>query len=163
MTELVVDGVEAWLGALHVLKGTSFQAKRGAIVALLGASGSGKTTLLRCVAGLEQPEVGQIVIGGTTVLDLERGIALPPEKRNVGLVFQSYALWPHRTVMENVGYGLKLRGVGQAERQERVRSRPRPRWGLRICRSDTPHSSPVGSSSAWRSAGRWSMSRVCCS
>ena len=122
MNELVVEGVEKRLGALHVLKGTSFSARKGAIAALLGASGSGKTTLLRCVAGLEQPEVGQIVIGGTTVLDAARGVALPPEQRNIGLVFQSYALWPHRTVIENVGYGLKLRGVSQADREAKVRS-----------------------------------------
>ncbi|MGV1753539.1 ABC transporter ATP-binding protein [Agrobacterium sp. CG674] len=115
MTELVVNNVQKWLGGLQILKGASFTAERGSIVALLGASGSGKTTLLRCVAGLEQPEVGTIVIGGKTVLDGEKKLALPPEKRNIGLVFQSYALWPHRTVKENVGYGLKLRGVSAAD------------------------------------------------
>ena len=98
MTELIVNNVQKWLGSLHILKGASFTADRGSIVALLGASGSGKTTLLRCVAGLEQPEIGYIRIGDKTVLDSEKGIALPPEQRNIGLVFQSYALWPHRTV-----------------------------------------------------------------
>jgi len=102
MTELVVNNVQKWLGGLQILKGASFTAEKGSIVALLGASGSGKTTLLRCVAGLEQPEVGEIVIGGKTVLDGDKKIALPPEQRNIGLVFQSYALWPHRTVKENV-------------------------------------------------------------
>src|SRR5262245_40987569 len=120
MTELVLNNVQKWLGSLQILSGASFTAKRGSIVALLGASGSGKTTLLRCIAGLEQPEVGQIVIGGTTVLDSEKNIALPPEQRNIGLVFQSYALWPHRTVRENVGYGLKLRGVSSADLAARV-------------------------------------------
>ncbi|MCV3735153.1 ABC transporter ATP-binding protein (plasmid) [Rhizobium sp. TRM96647] len=120
MTELVVSNVQKWLGGLQILKGASFTAERGSIVALLGASGSGKTTLLRCVAGLEQPEVGQIVIGGKTVLDGEKKLALPPEQRNIGLVFQSYALWPHRTVKENVGYGLKLRNVAQADIEKRV-------------------------------------------
>jgi iron(III) transport system ATP-binding protein len=122
MTELVVSNVQKWLGGLQILKGASFTAQRGSIVALLGASGSGKTTLLRCVAGLEQPEVGQIVIGGKTVLDGENKLALPPEQRNIGLVFQSYALWPHRTVKENVGYGLKLRGVAQADLERRVQA-----------------------------------------
>jgi iron(III) transport system ATP-binding protein len=122
MTELVVSNVQKWLGGLQILKGASFTAQRGSIVALLGASGSGKTTLLRCVAGLEQPEIGQIVIGGKTVLDGERKLALPPEQRNIGLVFQSYALWPHRTVRENVGYGLKLRGVTQADIEKRVQA-----------------------------------------
>ncbi|MBP2236532.1 iron(III) transport system ATP-binding protein [Sinorhizobium kostiense] len=122
MTELVVSNVQKWLGGLQILKGASFTAQRGSIVALLGASGSGKTTLLRCVAGLEQPEVGQIVIGGKTVLDGEKKLALPPEQRNIGLVFQSYALWPHRTVKENVGYGLKLRSVAPADIEKRVQA-----------------------------------------
>ena len=122
MTELVVSNVQKWLGGLQILKGASFTAQRGSIVALLGASGSGKTTLLRCVAGLEQPEIGQIVIGGKAVLDGDRKIALPPEQRNIGLVFQSYALWPHRTVKENVGYGLKLRNVAQADIERRVQA-----------------------------------------
>ncbi len=122
MTELVVSNVQKWLGGLQILKGASFTAERGSIVALLGASGSGKTTLLRCVAGLEQPEIGEIVIGGKTVLDGAKKIALPPEQRNIGLVFQSYALWPHRTVKENVGYGLKLRGVTAADIEKRVQA-----------------------------------------
>lgn len=120
MTELIVANVQKWLGGLHILQGASFTAQKGSIVALLGASGSGKTTLLRCIAGLEQPELGQIVIGGKTALDSDKRIAVPPEQRNIGLVFQSYALWPHRTVRENVGYGLKLRGVNQAELTKRV-------------------------------------------
>ncbi|SCW50735.1 iron(III) transport system ATP-binding protein [Rhizobium mongolense subsp. loessense] len=122
MTELIVKDVEKWLGGLQILKGASFEAKRGSIVALLGASGSGKTTLLRCIAGLETPEVGQIVIGGKTVLDGNQKLALPPEQRNIGLVFQSYALWPHRTVAENVGYGLKLRNVSSAQIASRVQA-----------------------------------------
>jgi iron(III) transport system ATP-binding protein len=122
MTELTVNNVQKWLGNLQILKGASFTADRASIVALLGASGSGKTTLLRCIAGLEQPEIGYIRIGDKTVLDSERGTALPPEQRNIGLVFQSYALWPHRTVRENVGYGLKLRGVSSAEMSRRIQT-----------------------------------------
>ncbi|UWU25558.1 ABC transporter ATP-binding protein (plasmid) [Rhizobium sp. CB3060] len=122
MTELVVNNVQKWLGGLQILKGASFTAERGSIVALLGASGSGKTTLLRCIAGLEQPEIGTIVIGGKTVLDGEKKLILPPEQRNIGLVFQSYALWPHRTVKENVGYGLKLRGINPTEIGIRVQA-----------------------------------------
>ena len=122
MTELIVNNVQKWLGGLHILKGASFTATRGSIVALLGASGSGKTTLLRCIAGLEQPEIGKIAIGGKTVLDGEKRLALPPEQRHIGLVFQSYALWPHRTVRDNVGYGLKLRGVNSADIGRRVQA-----------------------------------------
>ncbi len=122
MTDLVVADVNKWLGGNHILRGASFTANKGAIVALLGASGSGKTTLLRCIAGLEQPEKGLIEIGGVAVLDAGRGVALPPEKRNIGLCFQSYALWPHRSVFDNVAYGLKLRGVGADEQRRRVES-----------------------------------------
>ena len=120
MTDLHVENIELSLGAVPVLKGASFEGRRGEIVALLGASGSGKTTLLRSIAGLEHPSKGRIVIGGKPVLDVERRLSLPPEQRDIGLVFQSYALWPHRTVAENVAFGLKLRGVAPAEIGRRV-------------------------------------------
>lgn len=120
MTELIVKNVHKWLGGLHILKGVNFTAQAGSIVALLGGSGSGKTTLLRCIAGLEQPETGFIEIGGAICRDSEKNIELPPEQRHIGLVFQSYALWPHRTVRQNVAYGLKLRGVSDADCIKRV-------------------------------------------
>ncbi|EJF89309.1 ABC transporter ATP-binding protein [Bartonella tamiae] len=119
-TELVVKNVEKWLGGLQILKGVDFTAQRGSIVALLGGSGSGKTTLLRCIAGLENPEIGYVQIGDKTARDSEKNIQLPPEQRHIGLVFQSYALWPHRTVYENVAYGLKLRKVNNEEIKKRV-------------------------------------------
>jgi len=122
MTELVVRNVHKYLGGLHILQGASFTADRGSIVSLLGASGSGKTTLLRCIAGLEQPEVGHIRIGDAVLLDSDKRVAVAPENRHIGLVFQSYALWPHRTVMENVAYGLKLRGVSKVDAAKRVQS-----------------------------------------
>ena len=120
MTDLVVESIHKTLGPVHVLKGASFTASKGMIVALLGASGSGKTTLLRCLAGLEVPESGRITIGDAPVFDGKARIAVPPEKRNIGLVFQSYALWPHKTVAENVAFGLKLRGVATAQAAQRV-------------------------------------------
>jgi iron(III) transport system ATP-binding protein len=119
MTELVVSNVRKSLGGLPILQGASFCADKGRILALLGASGSGKTTLLRCIAGLEMPEEGRIEISGKTVFDAGR-VALAPEQREIGLVFQSYALWPHRTVAQNVGYGLKLRAVAPSEIDARV-------------------------------------------
>jgi iron(III) transport system ATP-binding protein len=122
MTELTVQNVHKYLGGLHILQGASFTAERGSIVSLLGASGSGKTTLLRCIAGLEQPEQGRISIGGKPMLDGAKGLTVAPENRNIGLVFQSYALWPHRTVMENVAYGLKLRGISKVEAGKRVQA-----------------------------------------
>jgi iron(III) transport system ATP-binding protein len=120
MPELVIENVHKWLGNLHILKGVSVTAEKGSILALLGASGSGKTTLLRCVAGLVQPEMGRVEIGDRVVVDHEKGVFIPPESRNIGLVFQSYALWPHRTVKENVGYGLKLRGVDATALNTRI-------------------------------------------
>ncbi len=93
---------------------------RGEVVSLLGPSGSGKTTLLRAVAGLEVPHAGRIRIGERVVFDGASGLELPAEKRNLGLVFQSYALWPHRTVEQNVAYGLKLRNVAASDVSQRV-------------------------------------------
>lgn len=81
----------------------------GEFVTLLGPSGCGKTTTLRCVAGLERPNRGEIRIGGDIVASAEKGIYLYPEQRNIGMVFQSYAVWPHMTVFDNCAYGLRVR------------------------------------------------------
>ena len=120
MAELTVENLHLRYGDNPILKGVSMQLNRGEVVSLLGPSGSGKTTLLRAVAGLEQPHEGRILIGERVVFDGAKGIELPAEARNLGLVFQSYALWPHKTVAENVAYGLKLRDVARAESEERV-------------------------------------------
>ena len=120
MNELVVDDLHLQYGDTQILKGVSLTLKPGEVVALLGASGSGKTTLLRSVAGLEQPSRGRIAIGDSVLYDGAAGIDMPVEKRSLGLVFQSYALWPHRTVFENVAYGLRLRGTSSADVGTRV-------------------------------------------
>ena len=120
MAELVVKDVALRLGDNEILKGVSLAVPAGEVVALLGPSGSGKTTLLRAVAGLETPHRGSIAIGDRVFFDAARGIDLPAEERGLGLVFQSYALWPHRTVFDNVAYGLKLRGVSAADTKTRV-------------------------------------------
>jgi iron(III) transport system ATP-binding protein len=104
-----------------ILKGVSMHLKRGEVVALLGPSGSGKTTLLRAVAGLESPKQGTIDIGERRVYDGARAFEMPAEQRNLGLVFQSYALWPHKTVFDNVAYGLKLRGTAKSEIETKVK------------------------------------------
>ncbi|GAB3405283.1 ABC transporter ATP-binding protein [Massilia agilis] len=106
--------------ANQILKGVSMHLQRGEVVALLGPSGSGKTTLLRAVAGLESPRAGTIDIGERRVFDGDRKLELPAEERNLGLVFQSYALWPHKTVFDNVAYGLKLRKVPAREIEPKV-------------------------------------------
>jgi iron(III) transport system ATP-binding protein len=120
MAELVVRDLKLRLGDNEILKGVSLTVARGEVVALLGPSGSGKTTLLRAVAGLEQPSAGSLAIGDTVFFDAARKIDVPAEKRGLGLVFQSYALWPHRTVFDNVAYGLKLRRVAGSEIRVRV-------------------------------------------
>jgi len=120
MAELTVKDVALRLGDNEILKGVSVAVPAGEVVALLGPSGSGKTTLLRAIAGLETPYRGSIGIGDHVFFDAARNVELPAEERGLGLVFQSYALWPHRTVFENVAYGLKLRGVSTAEIKARV-------------------------------------------
>jgi iron(III) transport system ATP-binding protein len=84
-----------------------FEVGAGQMVTLLGPSGCGKTTTLRCVAGLEKPDGGRIAIGDRTVVDVAGGTFVPPHRRNLGMVFQSYAIWPHMTVLENVAYALE--------------------------------------------------------
>src|SRR5436190_18924999 len=91
--------------------GVSFAVPAGEIVVLLGPSGCGKTTTLRCIAGLEHPTGGTISIGGDEVAAPERGVHVPPRQRNIGMVFQSYAVWPHMTVRQNVNYPLRHRKV----------------------------------------------------
>jgi iron(III) transport system ATP-binding protein len=124
MNELSVNELHLDYGtgaqANPILKGVSMHLKRGEVVALLGPSGSGKTTLLRAVAGLESPKLGEINIGERRVFDGATGYEMPAEQRNLGLVFQSYALWPHKTVFDNVAYGLKLRKMAKGEIDAKV-------------------------------------------
>ncbi|MGE5651118.1 MAG: ABC transporter ATP-binding protein [Bacillota bacterium] len=142
MSELTVNNLHLDYGtgasANAILKGVSMELQRGEVVALLGPSGSGKTTLLRAVAGLESPKAGTIRIGERAVFDGERGLELPAEERNLGLVFQSYALWPHKTVFDNVAYGLKLRKMSGSEIAERVK-KVLPQLGLGHLAERFPH------------------------
>jgi iron(III) transport system ATP-binding protein len=96
----------------------SFEVEEGEFLTLLGPSGCGKTTTLRMICGLEQVDCGEIVIGGELVSS--SNVFVPPEKRGVGMVFQSYALWPHKSVYENVAYGLRLSKVPKKEINKRV-------------------------------------------
>jgi len=98
----------------------SFRAEAGEIVVLLGPSGCGKTTTLRCVAGLEHPTSGVISVGGEVIAEPERGITVPSRQRDMGMVFQSYAVWPHMTVRQNVEYPLRHRGVARGDRGRKV-------------------------------------------
>src|SRR6266850_1671693 len=102
------------------IDGVSFAVPAGEIVVLLGPSGCGKTTTLRCVAGLEHPTSGEISIAGKIVSSPERGILVPPRLRELGMVFQSYAVWPHMTVRQNVVYPLKHRKLSRNDARLKV-------------------------------------------
>ncbi|MBI3126981.1 MAG: ABC transporter ATP-binding protein [Candidatus Tectomicrobia bacterium] len=108
--ELAIEGLRKRFGeAVLAVDGVSFRVSQGEFLVLLGPSGCGKTTTLRCVAGFEEPDAGRILIGGAPMTDAAQGIMVPPERRNLGMVFQSYAIWPHMTVFENVAYGLVVK------------------------------------------------------
>jgi len=115
-----VDRLELYYGSVPAVRGVSFDVLPGEQLTLLGPSGCGKTTTLRAIAGLEQPTAGEIRIDGIPVYSSARGINIRAEKRGLSMVFQSYAIWPHMTVFENVAYGLRVRGAGAAEITERV-------------------------------------------
>ena len=102
-------------GDVRAVDGVSLSVAQGELVTLLGPSGCGKTTTLRAVAGLEDPSGGTIRLGGATVYSASTRRNLPSEKRGVSMVFQSYAIWPHMTVFDNVAYGLKVRNMAKAE------------------------------------------------
>lgn len=110
MPELVVENLCKRFGEAAVLREVSFTVKDGEFFTLLGPSGCGKSTTLNCVAGLERPDEGRIRLEDRVFVDTAAKVFLPPEARNLGMVFQSYALWPHMTVAGNIGYGLRMRG-----------------------------------------------------
>lgn len=107
-------------GDFVAVKDLDLTIPNGESVVLLGKSGCGKTTTMRCIAGLEEPTGGSISIGGKPVFDTARKINVPSYKRNVGMVFQSYAVWPHKTVVENVAFPMKLKKVGAEQRRKRA-------------------------------------------
>src|SRR5260370_19937863 len=111
---LEIAELEVFYGALQVLDRISLAVAGGEFIALLGSSGCGKTTLLRAICGFVPVAHGRIAVAGRDITEL------PPDKRDMAMVFQSYALWPHMTVAQNIGYGLKLRGVGRAAIAGRV-------------------------------------------
>ena len=120
MAEIRLDNVSKSFAETRALRDFSVSVADGELVTFLGPSGCGKTTSLRSVAGFVVPDAGRVVIGPKTVFDREHGISVPPERRGVGMVFQSYALWPHMRVTANVAYPLKIHKVPRAERRRRV-------------------------------------------
>ena len=112
---------------MPAVKRVSFTVPPGEQLTLLGPSGCGKTTTLRAIAGLERPGAGAIRIGGETMYSSAQGINIPAEQRGLSMVFQSYAIWPHMTVFENVAYGLRVRRKSGAEITEKVERSARAR------------------------------------
>lgn len=115
-----VEGIAKSYGNHQVHKDLTLSIKQGECFTLLGPSGCGKTVLLRLIAGFETPDAGRITIDGAVVTDPAAGIHISPDQRGLGVVFQDYAVWPHMTVFENVGYPLKIAKRPEAERRERV-------------------------------------------
>jgi iron(III) transport system ATP-binding protein len=118
--EIEVENLEIRYGSVVAAGPVSFTVRQGEQLTLLGPSGCGKTSTLRALAGLERPAAGAIRIRGETMFDSAQGINLPAERRGLSMVFQSYAIWPHMTVFENVAYGLAVRRIGAAEIKEKV-------------------------------------------
>jgi iron(III) transport system ATP-binding protein len=118
MAKLELDGVEKSFGSFKAIDGVSLQVRDGETVVLLGSSGCGKTTLLRTVAGFLRPDRGAIRINGRTVAS--ETVMVAPEKRSLSMVFQSYAVWPHKTVAENLAYGLRLRRLDKEAIRRKV-------------------------------------------
>jgi iron(III) transport system ATP-binding protein len=118
--EIEVKGLEVRYGSVLASGPVSFSVRKGQQLTLLGPSGCGKTTTLRAIAGLEKPSAGLISVNGQAMYDAARGINVPAERRGLSMVFQSYAIWPHMTVFENVAYGLNVRGLPAPEVTEKV-------------------------------------------
>lgn len=118
--DIDVQGLTLKYGDAIAIDNLDLSVADGEALVLLGQSGCGKTSTMRCIAGLESPVAGTIKIGGETVFDGNRGISKPPHKRNIGMVFQSYAIWPHLTVFENVAFPLVMERVKKAQIKTRV-------------------------------------------
>ena len=121
----------------------------GEFFSLLGPSGCGKTTTMRMIAGFEEPTAGTVYLHGTDVTNV------PPNKRDVNMVFQSYALFPHMTVFDNVAFGLRRKNAPKKEVTDRVDETPRARRPRRVRETQAARSCPAASSSGSRWRGRW--------
>jgi len=119
-TTITIRNLSKHFGKVTAVDNVSLDIEAGAFLTLLGPSGCGKTTLLRCIAGLEDPDQGDIYIGDTLVYSHSKGISIPPGKRDLGLVFQNYALWPHMKVFKNMSFALEIKKLPKDEIKQRV-------------------------------------------
>jgi iron(III) transport system ATP-binding protein len=126
MAELVLDGLSKAYGKVWAVRDVSLSVADGEFVTLLGPSGCGKTTTLRMIAGFIWPTAGRVVLNGRVLSSVEAAVMLPPERRGMGMVFQSYAVWPHMTVFDNVAYPLRVAGL----RREDIAARTTRALGL---------------------------------
>ena len=120
-TSIKINNLTKKFGDVVAINNVSLEIKPGSFLTLLGPSGCGKTTLLRCIAGLEEPDGGEIFIGDKLVFSYDQGISLPPGQRELGLVFQNYALWPHMKVDKNITFALEIQKMPKDEMQQRVK------------------------------------------
>ncbi len=121
MSDLIIEGLVKNFGKVRAIDNVSLTVKSGTLTTLLGPSGCGKTTTLNSVAGLDPVDEGIIRVGDFVLQDSKRGIALQPEERELGMVFQSYALWPHMKVYDNLVFGLKLKKISDTEAKKRIK------------------------------------------
>ena len=121
MPQITVSDLTKNYGDVKALDKVAFNAASGGILTILGPSGAGKTTLLRCIAGLDVPDSGEIKANDLILFSSKSGISMPPDKRQIGMVFQSYAVWPHMTVFDNVAFPLKVRKTPKHKIEEKAR------------------------------------------
>ena len=121
VTTIIIKNLTKRFGDVTAVNNVSLTIEPGSFLTLLGPSGCGKTTLLRCLAGLEDPDEGEIYIGDKLVFSSIKGISLPAGERDLGLVFQNYALWPHMTVYKNITFALEIRKMTKQEMDTRVK------------------------------------------
>ena len=120
-TTIRINNLTKKFGDVVAIDNVNLEIEPGAFLTLLGPSGCGKTTLLRCIAGLEEPDGGEIYIGDKLVFSYDKGISLPPGQRELGLVFQNYALWPHMKVDKNITFALEIQKMPKEEMQMRMK------------------------------------------
>ncbi|ASR36119.1 ABC transporter ATP-binding protein [Prauserella marina] len=118
--QVTITNLSLAYGGVAAVEGLDLTIKDGESIVLLGQSGCGKTSTMRCIAGLEEPTGGSITIGDTTVFDHDTGRSVPSFKRNVGMVFQSYAVWPHKTVLENVTFPLRMKKIKRGPARDKA-------------------------------------------